>query len=62
MKRGKEIVMLINPISFISKEEDLMVWPIEYFHYIPASSSFIEMMPGAMKAMSRFLIFTCFPF
>lgn len=62
MKGDKEIVMLINPISFISKEEDLMVWPIEYFHYIPASSSFIEMMPGARKAMTQFLIFRCFPF
>ena len=24
-----------------------MTWPIEHFHYIPAPSSFIEMMPGA---------------
>jgi len=62
MKVDKEIVMLINPISFISKEEDLMVWPIEYFHYIPASSSFIEMMPGARKAMTPLLILRCFPF
>ena len=23
-----------------------MIWPIEHFHYIPAPSSFIEMMPG----------------
>lgn len=30
-----------------------MVWPIEHFHYIPAPSSFIEMMPGAMKAMTQ---------
>jgi leucyl aminopeptidase (aminopeptidase T) len=30
-----------------------MPWPIEYFHYIPAPSSFIEMMPGAMKAMTQ---------
>jgi leucyl aminopeptidase (aminopeptidase T) len=30
-----------------------MAWPIEHFHYIPASSSFIEMMPGAMKAMTQ---------
>lgn len=30
-----------------------MAWPIEHFHYIPASSSFIEMMPGAMKAMNQ---------
>jgi len=30
-----------------------MVWPIEHFHYIPASSSFIEMMPGAIKAMTQ---------
>ncbi len=28
-----------------------MPWPIEYYHYIPSPSSFIEMMPGAMKAM-----------
>ena len=28
-----------------------MTWPIEHFHYVPDSSSFIEMMPGAMKAM-----------
>ena len=30
-----------------------MSWPIEHFHYIPASSSFVEMMPGAMKAVSQ---------
>ena len=30
-----------------------MPWPIEHFHYIPAPSSFIEMMPGAMKAMTQ---------
>ncbi len=30
-----------------------MSWPIEYFHYVPAPSSFIEMMPGAMKAMTQ---------
>ena len=30
-----------------------MSWPIEHFHYIPAPSSFIEMMPGAMKAMTQ---------
>ena len=30
-----------------------MAWPIEHFHYIPAPSSFIEMMPGAMKAMTQ---------
>ena len=30
-----------------------MTWPIEHFHYIPAPSSFIEMMPGAMKAMTQ---------
>ena len=30
-----------------------MSWPIEHFHYIPAPSSFIEMMPGAMKAMNQ---------
>lgn len=30
-----------------------MSWPIEHFHYVPASSSFIEMMPGAMKAMTQ---------
>lgn len=28
-------------------------WPIEHFHYVPGSSSFIEMMPGAMKAMTQ---------
>ena len=30
-----------------------MSWPIEHFHYVPAPSSFIEMMPGAMKAMTQ---------
>jgi leucyl aminopeptidase (aminopeptidase T) len=30
-----------------------MSWPIEHFHYIPGPSSFIEMMPGAMKAMTQ---------
>ena len=30
-----------------------MTWPIEHFHYTPAPSSFIEMMPGAMKAMTQ---------
>jgi leucyl aminopeptidase (aminopeptidase T) len=30
-----------------------MPWPIEYFHFIPAPSSLIEMMPGAMKAMTQ---------
>ena len=30
-----------------------MTWPIEYFHYIPATSSFIEMMRGATKAMTQ---------
>jgi leucyl aminopeptidase (aminopeptidase T) len=30
-----------------------MPWPIEHLHYMPASSSFIEMMPGAMKAMTQ---------
>jgi len=30
-----------------------MSWIVEHFHYIPASSSFIEMMPGAMKAMTQ---------
>jgi hypothetical protein len=30
-----------------------MTWPIEHFHYIPAPSSFLEMMPGAMKAMTQ---------
>jgi leucyl aminopeptidase (aminopeptidase T) len=30
-----------------------MSWPIEYFHYVPGPSSFIEMMPGAMKAMTQ---------
>jgi leucyl aminopeptidase (aminopeptidase T) len=30
-----------------------MSWPVEHFHYIPAPSSFIEMMPGAMKVMSQ---------
>jgi leucyl aminopeptidase (aminopeptidase T) len=30
-----------------------MTWPIEHFHYIPAPSSFIEMMPGALKAVTQ---------
>jgi len=30
-----------------------MPWPIEYFHYIPAPSSIIEMMPGAFKMMTQ---------
>jgi len=30
-----------------------MAWPIEHFHYIPSPSSFIEMMPGAMKAVKQ---------
>jgi len=30
-----------------------MPWPIEYFHYIPAPSSMIEMMPGAFKIMTQ---------
>ena len=30
-----------------------MAWPIEYFHYMPGPSSIIEMMPGAMKAMTQ---------
>jgi leucyl aminopeptidase (aminopeptidase T) len=30
-----------------------MGWPIEYFHYVPGPSSIIEMMPGAMKAMTQ---------
>lgn len=30
-----------------------MPWPIEYFHYIPAPSSMIEMMPGALKIMAQ---------
>ncbi len=30
-----------------------MTWPIQHFHYIPAPSSIIEMMPGAMKAMAQ---------
>ena len=30
-----------------------MTWPIEYFRYMPAPSSMIEMMPGAMKAMTQ---------
>lgn len=29
-----------------------MDWPINYPHYVPASSSFIEMMRGAFKAMN----------
>jgi len=28
-----------------------MEWPINYLHYVPDSSSFIEMMRGAMRAM-----------
>jgi 2,5-dihydroxypyridine 5,6-dioxygenase len=28
-----------------------MEWPIAYLHYVPGSSSFIEMMRGAMRAM-----------
>jgi len=28
-----------------------MEWPIDYLHYVPGSSSFIEMMRGAMRAM-----------
>ena len=30
-----------------------MSWPIEHFHYMPAPSSFIEMMPGALKAVNQ---------
>lgn len=30
-----------------------MSWPIEHFHYLPAPSSFIEMMPGAMKTVNQ---------
>ena len=30
-----------------------MSWPIEYFHYTPAPSSIIEMMPGALKIMTQ---------
>ena len=30
-----------------------MTWPIEYFHYTPAPTSFIEMMRGAAKAMTQ---------
>lgn len=30
-----------------------MTWPIEHFHYVPAPSSIIEMMPGAMKIMTQ---------
>ena len=30
-----------------------MPWPIEHFHYMPAPSSFIEMIPGCMKAMTQ---------
>jgi len=30
-----------------------MSWPIDYFHYIPAPSSIIEMMPGALKVMTQ---------
>lgn len=30
-----------------------MSWPIKHLHYIPAPSSFIEMMPGALKVMTH---------
>ena len=30
-----------------------MSWPIQHFHYVPGSSSFIEMMRGALKAMTQ---------
>jgi leucyl aminopeptidase (aminopeptidase T) len=30
-----------------------MSWPIEHFHYIPAQSSLIEMIPGALKAVTQ---------
>lgn len=30
-----------------------MSWPIQHFHYVPGSSSIIEMMPGALKAMTQ---------
>ncbi len=30
-----------------------MSWPIEHFHYIPAPSSLIEMIPGAIKAVTQ---------
>ncbi|RKY28123.1 MAG: hypothetical protein DRP83_01275 [Planctomycetota bacterium] len=30
-----------------------MAYPIEYFHYTPAPTSFIEMVRGAMKAMTQ---------
>lgn len=30
-----------------------MTWPIQHFHYVPGSSSIIEMMPGALKAMTQ---------
>ena len=30
-----------------------MSWPIEHFHYVPGPSSFIEMMPGAVKCMTQ---------
>lgn len=30
-----------------------MTWPIQHFHYMPGSSSIIEMMPGALKAMTQ---------
>ncbi len=30
-----------------------MTWPIKHQHYVPASSSFIEMMRGAMKVMEQ---------
>ena len=29
-----------------------MDWPIDYLHYVPGSSSYIEMMRGAMQAMN----------
>jgi leucyl aminopeptidase (aminopeptidase T) len=29
-----------------------MEWPIAYMHYVPGSSSFVQMMRGAMRAMS----------
>ena len=30
-----------------------MSWPIEHFHYMPAPSSFVEMMPGAVKSLNQ---------
>jgi len=30
-----------------------MSWPIKHHHYVPASSSFIEMMPGAFKILKQ---------